>query len=232
MQDVHEFWTVLCERLEKELHGTSHASLVEGLFQGKQRDYVRCCTCERRSFLNDAFQDLKLAVPSDDAAAKAAAAAGDVPAALRELLSPEDMRGDEQYACDVCDAKTDAQRGVQLLSLPPVLTLQLKRFRFDYKSFTRAKVNTPLSFPLELPMDEFVDATAEGAQPPQAPYELYAVLVHSGSASFGHYYALVRGGRGGPSGAWGGSGRRVPGRGEQRAGWGGVRRRSVAARAL
>ena len=24
------------------------------------------------------------------------------------------------------------------------------------------------------------------------PYELYAVLVHQGSASFGHYYALIQ----------------------------------------
>ena len=28
--------------------------------------------------------------------------------------------------------------------------------------------------------------------PPNLQYELYAVLVHSGSASFGHYYALIK----------------------------------------
>ena len=28
--------------------------------------------------------------------------------------------------------------------------------------------------------------------PPRSLYELYAVLVHSGSASFGHYYALIK----------------------------------------
>jgi len=117
-----------------------------------------------------------------------------------------------------------------LHKLPPLLALQLKRFRFDLKTLARVKVNTPLSFPFELDMAEFVSAPEESEdQPPYGSpeavemavdeevesaalavsasahtspladkaamtteYELYAVLVHSGSATFGHYYALIK----------------------------------------
>jgi hypothetical protein len=119
-----------------------------------------------------------------------------VAAALRELLKPEEMRGAEQYACDRCGRKCDATRGVKLRSLPPVLTLQLKRFHFDRKTLTRHKVNTTVAFPLTLDMRPFItlddDAADADAAPVSYEYELYAVLVHTGGTSFGHYYALIK----------------------------------------
>ena len=119
----------------------------------------------------------------------------DVAAALREVLKPEEMRGAEQYACDRCGRKCDATKGVKLL-LPPVLTLQLKRFHFDRKTLTRHKVNTTVAFPLTLDMRPFITLDDDDADADAAPisyeYELYAVLVHTGGTSFGHYYALIK----------------------------------------
>lgn len=253
---------MLCERFEQELGDTEHRRVVEAVFQGKQRDYVRCCECGTTSHREDSFQDLKLAVPLEAAsappgpdAAVSATQPADIQGALRELLAPEAMRGAEQYECECCGRKTDAERGVRLHTLPPVLTLQLKRFRYELRSGQRVKVNTELQFPEVLDMGPLI-----GAQPaplplsaaagtssvtasttdklphprsppppstapepplplpepsgepaatglpdpcpsaaPSLPYELYAVLVHSGSAAFGHYYALIKdleGGRG------------------------------------
>jgi hypothetical protein len=179
-QDVHEFWTMLCERIEADLKGTAHGTLVEDLFQGEQRDYVRCHTCGTVSHRTDRFQDLKLAVPHDEPAAagtgtggpNGATAAGgggvgavppggasctaNVREALRQLLTPEQLRGSEMYQCDCCGCKTDAERGVQLTRLPPILTLQLKRFRYDFRSNTRAKISSAFDFPLYLDMTPFV----------------------------------------------------------------------------
>ena len=268
-QDVHEFWTLLCEKLEGELKGTEYASIIERLFQGSQRDYVTCSECETTSYRSDFFQDLKLVVPAEEPPAHApfagvgrvlgtgaeasaapeaeasrgtdtgecadasppspnSAPATDVVGALREMLRPEEMCGEDQYVCDCCGRKTDAKRGVQLVRLPAVLALQLKRFRYDYRTGQRVKINTTMRFETTLDMAPFLVQVADGADPAaeeasvaathplplssnsidapadegdaasgaaaprSAKYELYAVLVHSGSASFGHYYALIK----------------------------------------
>jgi hypothetical protein len=125
--------------------------------------------------------------------------------------------------------------------LPRILALQLKRFRYDYQTGQRRKVNTPMRFDTTLDMTPYLtpaaaepslidggepaetgpaeavpsdtsspkatakvveegevplpgerETDASGAPTGRALYELYAVLVHSGSASFGHYYALIK----------------------------------------
>ena len=42
--------------------------------------------------------------------------------------------------------KTDAERGVQLTRLPTLLTLQLKRFAYDFRTHQRHKLNAPFAF--------------------------------------------------------------------------------------
>ena len=194
-QDVHEFWTLLCEKLEADLKASDdHAKMIEGLFEGQQRDYVKCHKCGTCSYRNDQFRDLKLQVPAADAKprfvgtgtagatlsgapspAPAADAAADADAAdaasmpythpsghadvlwsLRQLLLPEQMRGAEQYECDVCACKTDAERGVQLVELPKILTLQMKRFAFDFRTSARHKINTPFAFDTTVDLTRFV----------------------------------------------------------------------------
>ena len=49
------------------------------------------------------------------------------------LLGAERLEGDNQYFCGFCQAKVDAQRQIQLASLPPYLCLSLQRFVFDMK---------------------------------------------------------------------------------------------------
>ena len=232
-QDVHEFWTCLCERLEAELKSHPMHKLIESLFQGKQRDFVTCRECGRTSHTEDVFQDLKLVVPLEtpsssttitaattaatstaafatstaaataaitSTAAPAPAAAVTPPAtpcvasALAELLKPEEMSGDCQYHCEACARKVDAVRGVELRELPRVLTLQLKRFGYDVRTGQRFKVNTPFPFDTMIDMRPFVAAAAGGggARPAPLLYELYGVLVHAGSANFGHYYAILK----------------------------------------
>ena len=145
-EDVHEFWTLLCERLETDLHQTPHAKMIEDLFEGEQRDYTRCCECETTSYRSDKFRDLKLTVPTTDERRTHPSGHADALWALRQLLTPEPMVGAEQYECEVCGKKTDAERGVQLVRLPTILTLQLKRFGYDMKTYQRHKVNTPFAF--------------------------------------------------------------------------------------
>lgn len=46
-------------------------------------------------------------------------------------LAPDELVGDNQYFCDYCAAKSDADRRMHLRSLPPYLCLALQRFTYD-----------------------------------------------------------------------------------------------------
>lgn len=64
-----------------------------------------------------------------------------VPESLEYFLKPEVLDGDNQYCCQACDKKVDAVKGLKFDRLPYLLSLQLKRFDFDYETFQRIKLN-------------------------------------------------------------------------------------------
>lgn len=60
---------------------------------------------------------------------------------LEYFLKPEVLDGDNQYYCQACAKKVDAVKGLKFDRLPYLLSLQLKRFDFDYTTFQRIKLN-------------------------------------------------------------------------------------------
>ena len=87
------------------------------------KDYVRCKVCGHENAREDTFLDVSLEVRD----------AASVEEALANFVRPELLSGDNQYHCDQCDAKVDALKGLAFLEMPYLLTLQLKRFTFDYQ---------------------------------------------------------------------------------------------------
>ena len=53
--------------------------------------------------------------------------------AQTSALEVENLRGDNQYRCELCRAMVDATRQLRLRALPPYLCLSLKRFVFDMR---------------------------------------------------------------------------------------------------
>ena len=66
---------------------------------------------------------------------------------LDDFMKVEKMTGEEKYDCDHCDSKQEATWSCQLTHLPPVLNLQLNRFKSDHQ-----KITTEIKFPVELEM--------------------------------------------------------------------------------
>uniref|UniRef100_A0A7M4EEK9 Ubiquitin carboxyl-terminal hydrolase 47 n=1 Tax=Crocodylus porosus TaxID=8502 RepID=A0A7M4EEK9_CROPO len=169
--------------------------------------------------------------------------------ALHAFIQPEILDGPNQYFCERCKKKCDARKGLRFLHFPYLLTLQLKRFDFDYTTMHRIKLNDRMTFPEELDMGSFIDVEDELLFPQKSPqtesctdsgaenegschsdqmsndfsnddgvdegicletnsgaeriskvgseknsllYELFSVMVHSGSAAGGHYYACIK----------------------------------------
>ncbi|OWF37661.1 ubiquitin carboxyl-terminal hydrolase 47-like [Mizuhopecten yessoensis] len=249
--DVQELCRVMFDALELKWRNTKQANLINHLYQGKMKDYVKCLECGNESARVDSYLDIPLVIRPFGATT----AYGSVEEALNAFVQPETLDGSNQYFCEKCNKKCDAHKGLKFQSFPYLLTLQLKRFDFDYSTMHRIKLNDRMTFqevlnlnhmvdhknkdeedmmsstvggkvsdgPLEDSSDEGIDVGAEselGASAIQSPsddqqslsseaaantknakesectgpyvYELFSIMIHSGSAAGGHYYAYIK----------------------------------------
>ncbi|TKS70173.1 Ubiquitin carboxyl-terminal hydrolase 47 [Collichthys lucidus] len=235
--DVQELCRVMFDALEQKWKQTEQADLINQLYQGKLKDYVRCLECGYESWRIDTYLDIPLVIRPFGASQ----AYGSVEEALQAFIQPETLDGPNQYFCERCKKKCDARKGLRFLHFPYLLTLQLKRFDFDYTTMHRIKLNDRMTFPEELDMSPFIDVedekspqtesctdsgaenegschsdqmsndfstddcvdegicldstgSTERALKPKSllTFELFSVMVHSGSAAGGHYYACIK----------------------------------------
>ncbi|GCB64524.1 hypothetical protein scyTo_0011764 [Scyliorhinus torazame] len=238
--DVQELCRVMFDALEQKWKQTEQADLINQLYQGKLKDYVKCLECGYESWRIDTYLDIPLVIRPYGSNL----AFNSVEEALQAFVQPETLDGPNQYFCERCKKKCDARKGLKFLHFPYLLTLQLKRFDFDYTTMHRIKLNDRMTFPAELDMSPFIDAEEEkspqtesctdsgaenegschsdqmsndfsnddvvdegiclennsgGEKTSKAGnekgtwiYELFSVMVHSGSAAGGHYYACIK----------------------------------------
>jgi hypothetical protein len=112
---------------------------------------------------------------------------------IRESLATqfnetETLSGSNQYFCETCNAKADAQLGVKIETLPPILVLSLGRFEYDLQAGDRIKNSKRFSFPTTLDMSPYLVSKDSSHQ-----YSLFSVVIHRGkSALMGHYHAYIR----------------------------------------
>ncbi|KAI5729491.1 hypothetical protein M8J76_003096 [Diaphorina citri] len=257
--DIQELCRVLFDALETQFKGSKttgdQADLINNLYQGKMRDYVKCLECGTEKSREDTFLDIPLPVRPFGSSV----AYGDIIEAMRAFVRPETLDGANQYFCDKCGKKCDAHKGLKFTEFPYLLTLHLMRFDFDYSTMHRIKLNDKVKFPKVLNLNAF--NAAEGAclfdkdkeeesegfpeeipikcddssttdsgsalddescqdqdqdvdegidishpEPPSTSatkdpsmnakgpyvYELFSIMIHSGSASGGHYYAYIK----------------------------------------
>ena len=178
---------LLLTLLERALASSPSAStrrLVQGLFCGRASYQTTCSYCDEQSSASAVAQDwseLELNVSGF----------ATLDASLADLLSEEELKGDNLYVCDaaICKGtKREAKRATVLRAAPAVLSLHLKRFVYDKRTWARKKVTAKFAFPRQLDLRHALhpapgDAPSDGAQ-----YDLAAILVHKGNAATsGHY---------------------------------------------
>ncbi len=157
-------------------------SPITALFAGQLVSRVTCAACGYASTTFDPFMDLSLPIPRGSGCT--------LMDCLDEFMARETL--DDLYRCDKCHKRTRATKQLGIYRLPRVLVLQLKRFSSSLSSYSRAKITTDVSFPID-----GLDVTAlnEGGQGPGV-YDLVAVSCHTGSLGGGHYTAYCRAGPG------------------------------------
>ena len=233
--DVQELCRVLFDELEERLKGTPKEHLIKDLFEGIMESYVRNipgAEVKFESLKEEPFMDLSLNIKQFGNPHPIKS----VEEGLANFIKPETLDGNNQYQLDPDPANgrtekmmVDAYKGLQLADLPYILTIQLKRFDFDYETMRRIKITDRVTFPemldassylcrnpkrkrrmsiTEDPPDEqdgesqrmegdsnlHTSSNCEPSESARNPlwYDLYSVMVHSGSAFGGHYYAYVK----------------------------------------
>ena len=82
-------------------------------------DELRCSECGFTRRRVDACLDVELAVGCGITS---------VPQSLERFGAAETLSGDNQWFCETCSKKVDAQKALRIAALPSVLTLHLKRY--------------------------------------------------------------------------------------------------------
>lgn len=151
--DIQELCRVMFEALEQSFAKTDQANLIDTLYQGKMKDYVKCLVCDKENARTDSFLDIPLPIrPFGSLTAYQS-----LEEALRAFVTPELLDGNNQYQCSNCNAMCDAHKGLKFTRYPYLLTIHLKRFDFDYQTFHRIKLNDRVTFPNQLDLSEFLD---------------------------------------------------------------------------
>ena len=76
--------------------------------------------------------------------------------ALENYIKPELLNGPNQYFCERCNSKQDADKGIKLTRGPEILSIVLNRFTLDYATFSRVKVTDRVTYPLLLNLNNYL----------------------------------------------------------------------------
>eukprot|EP00257_Ricinus_communis_P017048 XP_015575390.1 ubiquitin carboxyl-terminal hydrolase 26 isoform X3 [Ricinus communis] len=184
-QDSHEFLTLLLSLLERCLSHSEVSkvrTIVQDLFRGSVSHVTTCSKCGRDSEASSKMEDfyeLELNVKGLKS----------LDESLDDYLSVEELHGENQYFCELCKMRVDANRSIKLRTLPDVLNFQLKRCVFLPKTTTRKKITSAFAFPGVLDMQKRLSEPSEM----EWIYDLSAVLIHKGTAvNSGHYTAHIK----------------------------------------
>jgi len=162
---------------EDDKIGPTKNTFVQRLFQGCITSSTKCLSCHNETSQTDAFFDLSLTIEKDKGLLWSFA----------QFVQSERLQGQNKYKCGNCNTMSDAQRELRFSSLPPVLTIHLKRF--SYEKF-RQKVTCHVDCPMDLNLDSFSTDQCKAAG---INYELFAIILHKGNfSSCGHYVTVLK----------------------------------------
>lgn len=106
--------------------------LTKNLYVGKAAGYTRCKECGYESKRPEEFQDIQLPIKNEFGTGVVNSS---LEMAVENYLKPDLLEGDNQYMCEPCGKKVDAEKGQMLERCPEVLTMSLNRFALDYSTF-------------------------------------------------------------------------------------------------
>ncbi|KAM4565052.1 uncharacterized protein V3H82_014157 [Fundulus diaphanus] len=152
------------------------SSKASGIFKGELTHKNKCSQCERETKTISPFWSLPLTLSDKKYYC--------VSDGIQKYFQESKICGENQLYCCQCHGKTDSSIKLDMHHHPDVLTLLLKRFKFDYQAMDYVKIKCHVKIPENLKIPAVEDESQT--------YRLYAFVEHSGELRSGHYTARIR----------------------------------------
>ncbi|EGV65690.1 ubiquitin-specific protease ubp15 [Yamadazyma tenuis] len=181
--DIQELNRILMDKLETSMKGTPIEGKLNDLFVGEMKSFIKCINVPYESSRVEDFWDIQLNVKGYN----------NLTDSFKNYIELEMLTDDNKYQAGDDYGYQDAKKGVVFRSFPAVLHLQLKRFEYDFMIDDLQKINDLYEYPNEIDLSPYLDEDLPGDVKSQNwTYKLHGVLVHQGSISNGHYYAMIK----------------------------------------
>ncbi|OHT07088.1 hypothetical protein TRFO_05302 [Tritrichomonas foetus] len=102
------------------------------------------------------------------------------------FAKPDLLTDDNQIFVESFNKKIDAQKYIRIEEAPQFLVIHLKRFEYNIQTGVRDKITKRYEFKQLINIKELMKNQQDTF------YELYGLILHSGTAHSGHYTSLVR----------------------------------------
>ena len=170
--DIQELYHVLFDAISY-----TNEKCINDLFQSILSTNIKCKECNNISSHNELYIDFSLPIK------KGKLIINSLEKSFECFFGIEELIKDNQYKCEKCNKKVDAEKYFEIKSLPKILLIALNRFEYDYNKGLKKKINTPISIPDKITKIGNLD---------NLNYDLYGIIIHSGSAMSGHYFSLIK----------------------------------------
>ena len=170
--DIQELYHVLFDAISY-----TNEKYINDLFQSILSTNIKCKECNNISSHNELYIDFSLPIK------KGKLVINSLEKSFECFFGIEELLKDNQYKCEKCNKKVDAEKYFEIKSLPKILLIALNRFEYDYNKGLKKKINTPISIPDKITKIGNLD---------NLNYDLYGIIIHSGSAMSGHYFSLIK----------------------------------------
>lgn len=174
-------------------------SWVTELFEGTLTSQMCCLECEEKSSREETFLDISVPVTTtaeqQDALEEHKCAPVSLSWSISQYASSERLCGRDKYWCDRCHHFTEGRRTVYFSKLPKIMTIHLNRFshKWHHSQFSIGKTAGNIAIPLNLSFSQWCLPSYSSTSMAQLMYELYAVVLHTGSScTSGHYTTIVK----------------------------------------
>lgn len=206
--DWSEFAKVFLDQLEVEFKKDQKENFIDNFFTGRLIQQIKWNTWESVSQTKQNYVDISLNLNLKE---ELMTDNNDIPSVIDLLYNhflPEKLwiENDNEYFWANWDSKVESAWLTQKLSsdLPPVIMVTLNRSYYDKTtaSFKKKKDPIALSYSISIKKEFIYDesgseeikvAETELTEDQEINYDLYAVIIHSGTSTHsGHYYTIAK----------------------------------------